>query len=78
MDLNKVTLSQPQQRKWNINALVFTIPLITLYLGILSGTISGEGHILSLKDFIPNSTFLGGAIVYIQSIIIDYGKKMGV
>ena len=75
--MENLKLNQPQQTKWKTNALVFLIPLATLYLGVVAANVLPQGHIVSLYDFNPvNAAFIGGVIVYLQSILIDYGKKL--
>ena len=74
--VDKVTLSSTDQTKWLKNILVFIIPVVTVYLGQLGIQLQAEGHMLSLKDFIPGSFVIGGAIVYLQSVLLDYLKKL--
>jgi len=74
--IDNVTLNKTDQNKWFKNILLFIIPVVTVYLGQLGIQLQADGHMLSLKDFIPGSFVIGGAIVYLQSVLLDYLKKL--
>lgn len=74
--MDKLTLNKEDQNKWYRNILMFIIPVVTVYLGQLGITLQADSHMLSIKDFIPSSFVIGGAIVYLQSVLLDYLKKV--
>lgn len=76
MDKSKPgTLNQSDFSKVAKSALIFLIPLATLYLSSVAGTLQVVGHELSIKDFIPNSYVFGGVILYIGNILTDISRK---
>lgn len=73
--MNRLKLTTIQLHKWLTNVGVFLIPMFTNYLGYLGTVLMAEGHVFSFSDFIPNSFVMGGIAYYLQSILLDYGKK---
>lgn len=76
MNLNQVKLSAPQQGKWFRNLLVFIAPVIVMYLTTIVGVISTDGHVFSLKDFIPTTFAQGGIVLWFLNTALDYLRKL--
>ncbi len=76
MNLEKVTLSQPQQNKWLHNIVVFLAPLGILYLTTIVGVISANPNGFEAKDLIPNTFAQGGLILWILNSALDYLRKL--
>lgn len=74
--MNNLRLNKVETSKWRANIVRFFLPLISMYLGQLGFTFQIENHVFSLLDFVPSTFLLGAMIFYIQSIALDYQKKL--
>ena len=73
---NEVVLTKTDQNKWQKNLLGFLRPVAVLYIGTVIAVIGANGGVVQLKDFIPNSYTVGGAILYILNGALDYLNKL--
>ena len=72
----KFTPNETQSGKWFRNIRLFFAPIALIYLTVVAGTLAGEGHVISLKDFIPTTFVQGGIALYLVNSVIDYFKKV--
>lgn len=73
---NKIVPNKNDKSKFIKNTLKFLIPVITTYLGAVGLTLQNSTNAISLNDFIPNAYVIGGVIVYLQSVLLDYYNKI--
>ena len=57
------------------NALWFTAPIIFIYTTSVMNIIQQPGHIISLKDFIPNNVTIIGIVYYFLNRITDFVRR---
>lgn len=74
--MNNLQLTKGNQNKWFHNIVVFLAPVGILYLTTVIGVLSTDGHMIAVKDFIPNNFMLGGMALYFLNAIYDYLRKL--
>ena len=70
-----VPLPTLEYKKWVRNALIFTLPAVSIYLVSVLGVIQQPDHIISLKDFIPTQFAQGGIAAYFIATTQDFIRK---
>lgn len=74
--MNKILLTEELARKWLRNLLVFFAPLLVVYFGTVAMVLQQETHLVSFKDFVPNSATVGAIALYVVNGIMDYLRKV--
>lgn len=74
--MDKLTLNKVNQGKFLHNALVFLAPVLILYLTTVVGTISPNGHVFGLMDFVPSTFTQGGITLWFLNTALDYLRKL--
>lgn len=59
--------------KWIFNTLVFAAPLAILYLLFVQANINIDGF--QVTDFQPTKEVIGGMILYVINVLLDFFKK---
>lgn len=72
---NRFSLNEKDIKTWLKWAVVFTLPVFTIYGGQILGAISANNGAVNLNDFIP-SVFTWGAITaYVIERIQDLARR---
>lgn len=74
--MNKILLTEELAGKWLHNLLVFFAPLLVVYFGIVAMTLQQPGHVVVVRDFMPNSATVGAIALYVVNGIMDYFRKV--
>ena len=74
--MKNINLTREQRSKWVHNMLVFLAPLGVIYCGSVVMALQVEGHVFSLKDFIPTSFTIGAMVLYIMNTLYDLSRKL--
>ena len=72
---DKFTMNRDDWENWLHNAKLFTVPVITLYLTTVLGTISQDGHVFSITDLYLTKFMQGGIAIYVLSSLLDWVRK---
>lgn len=72
----KLVPNKTQFDKFKENLMLFLAPLGVIYISGVVGLLQLEGHVVSLKDFMPTSFQLGAIALYVLNSALDYLRKI--
>lgn len=75
MQSQQYALNKQDWIKWAKSGLIWLIPVFSLYVTQVIGTLNVPNHILSIKDLLPTNLTLGGGVLYIYERIFDILRR---
>ena len=73
---NNLKLNPTEWDKFLRDVKRFLVPVGILYVTTVSATIGLQGHVVTLRDFIPNQLMIGGILAYLLSQAQNYLTKL--